>query len=97
MTRGTALLALLLILFGAPNGARANCSLGRLAELPVTMRGKVPIVTVQINDVDVHLIAESGDFFSLLTKSSAKRLGLELRPFHSGWECPASAAKPTCR
>ena len=60
--------------------AFAACKLEAFAELPVTMEGFRPIVTVKINGQDALLIADSGAFFSMLTPAGAKRLGLSVRP-----------------
>ena len=38
--------------------AFAACTLGKLAELPVTMSGALPMVTAQINGADARFIAD---------------------------------------
>jgi tetratricopeptide (TPR) repeat protein/predicted aspartyl protease len=60
--------------------ALAECHLSRFAELPVSMSGAQPVVSAKINGQDVRLLADSGAFFSMLTASSAQRLGLKPGP-----------------
>ena len=70
--------AFLLVLFGVGYAglAEAACSLGRLAELPVTMNGLQPTVPAKINGADVRFIADSGAFFSVISPASAAELSL---------------------
>lgn len=53
--------------------ASPNCQLVRRAELPVTMDGLTPIVTVTINGQSARLIVDSGAFYSILTPRAAER------------------------
>ena len=69
-------MALGLILAGAP--ALADCKLNQIAELPVTMSGLRPMVTVGINGRDARFIADSGAFYSLISPGSAAEYGLKL-------------------
>ena len=62
--------------FASP--AMAGCTLGRLAELPVTMNGLQPTVPAKINGTDVRFIADSGAFFSVISPASAAELSLPL-------------------
>jgi tetratricopeptide (TPR) repeat protein/predicted aspartyl protease len=70
--------------FTVADPAFAECKLGKLAELPVTMRGLSPLVSAKINGGSVTLIADSGAFFSLLTPGAASRLGLRGGPLPLG-------------
>jgi hypothetical protein len=63
-------------------GSAAECKIGKIAELPVTMNGLRPIVTAQINGVDTQFIADSGAFFSTLSPASAAELKLRMLPSH---------------
>ena len=86
MRGGSFLLALVAAgLAMAAGPAAAACKLGRLAELPVTMNGLVPMVAAKIDGADVRLIADTGAFFSMLTPPSAARLGLKPRPLPVGF------------
>jgi tetratricopeptide (TPR) repeat protein/predicted aspartyl protease len=60
--------------------AADRCKLGKIAELPVTMRGMKPLVTVKINGMEGLFLADSGAFFSTLSAASAAEFGLKLRP-----------------
>lgn len=82
---GTAGRALLLLLVGAagllgPRAHAAGCSLGRLAELPVTMNGLRPMVHAKINGTDAVFLADSGMFYSSLTPAAATEFKLRLTP-----------------
>lgn len=74
MTRNPAVLALALGLLGAAPTAAAPCKYGKIAELPVTMRGLVPMVPARINGVDAQFILDSGAFYSTLVEAAADRM-----------------------
>jgi tetratricopeptide (TPR) repeat protein len=57
----------------------ASCTFGKYAELPVTMAGARPLVTGSINGIEARFIADSGMFFSLLTREGAEKFQLKLR------------------
>ena len=69
----------------AGGSAKADCKVGRIAELPVTMKGLRPLVPAEINGADVMLIPESGSFFSSLAPSTATDLKLPHEPLPSGY------------
>lgn len=56
--------------------AAAACNLLQLGELPVTMEGTRPMVDATLNGQPVHLIADSGAFFSTLGDRKAEELKL---------------------
>jgi tetratricopeptide (TPR) repeat protein len=58
----------------------ASCTLGKYAELPVTMAGTMPLVTGSINGVETQFLADTGSFFSMLTREAAVQRQLKLRP-----------------
>ncbi len=58
--------------------AHSECSLGKMAELPVTMRGLQPMVTAKINGADAQFMADSGAFFSVITPGNAAAFHLPL-------------------
>jgi tetratricopeptide (TPR) repeat protein len=74
---------LLLRVAASPTAAFADCTLAKLAELPVTMEGLRPVVPVKINGIDSRLIVDSGAFYSMLSPGSAAelKLRLELPPY----------------
>jgi len=57
----------LLLLVAGPSWA--NCKVGRLVELPVTMQGEKPTISAKINGADVRLIADS----AALTRNASDR------------------------
>lgn len=73
--RLSAFLACTLLAVAPP--ARAACVLGRLAELPVEMRGSTPLVKARVNGREGLFIADSGAFYSMVTHSGAVRFGLK--------------------
>jgi tetratricopeptide (TPR) repeat protein/predicted aspartyl protease len=77
---GAAILSLLIV-----SPALAACELGKLLELPVTMRGDQPMVTAQINGHDVRFVLDSGAFYSNITPGSAKEFDLPLEPGPPGF------------
>jgi tetratricopeptide (TPR) repeat protein/predicted aspartyl protease len=63
--------------------ALADCTIGKLAELPVTMVERQPVVSAKINGMDALFLADSGAFYSLITHANADKyhLTLEAAPF----------------
>lgn len=53
------------------------CALGRIAELPVTMKGTRPMVAAKINGLDAEFLVDSGMFYSILSPASAAELKLK--------------------
>jgi tetratricopeptide (TPR) repeat protein len=78
MRRLLAVAGPLLALAALPTAAFADCTLAKLAELPVTMQGLRPVVPVKINGTDARLIVDSGAFYSMLSPGSAAELQLRL-------------------
>ena len=77
--RVRSLLLVLSALFAGPAPVLSACSVAKLAELPVTMIGYRPLVDVKINGADARLVADSGAFYSMLTKPTAAQFNLPLR------------------
>jgi tetratricopeptide (TPR) repeat protein/predicted aspartyl protease len=63
-----------------PAWAAGKCQIVRYVEIPVTMAGRRPIVTAQINGRDARFILDSGAFFSTIAKANAQEFGLAVRP-----------------
>nr|WP_315382913.1 retroviral-like aspartic protease family protein [uncultured Sphingomonas sp.] len=78
------LFALLAILHAAPALA-ATCQVGQIAELHVTMKGLQPIVETTINGKPAPFLLDSGAFYSLISASVAKAMGLSVRAAPSGF------------
>lgn len=58
--------------------AADGCKL-ELFELPVTMEGLRPLVTVKINGAETRLVADSGAFYSMLSPAAAAQFKLPKR------------------
>jgi tetratricopeptide (TPR) repeat protein/predicted aspartyl protease len=73
-------LALSIVLVACLSGGEAlgACSLGQLAQLPVTMVGLRPTITAQINGQNAVFVVDSGSFFSMLSPAAASELHLRL-------------------
>jgi tetratricopeptide (TPR) repeat protein/predicted aspartyl protease len=69
---------------GPPLHAADKCHLGKVAELPITMSGLRPLVTVQINGKDARFALDSGSFYSMMTAPRAAEFGLKLTPAPNG-------------
>ena len=54
----------------------APCTLGKIAEFPITMTNLRPLMTAKINDVDVQFLVDSGAFYSMISAASAAQLKL---------------------
>lgn len=65
--------------------ARAGCTFGLLAKLPVTMEGPRASVPVTINGKTTRLWLDSGAFFSFMSNARAAELGLRLDAMPSGF------------
>ena len=74
----------LMVLSGAANAALADCTVGKVADLSVTMEDMQPITYVQINGVEKPFVVDSGSFYSVISPGSARALGLHNDPL-PGW------------
>jgi hypothetical protein len=63
--------------------ADAACSVGKIAELPVTMRQQAPMIDAKINGAPVRFVADSGAFYSVISPGAAQTLHLtqQANPF----------------
>ena len=62
--------------WGLAGPAMAECKLNQLVELPVTMVGTAPVVTVGIDGHEARFMIDSGAFYSAMTPEAAKSFGL---------------------
>ena len=76
MTKFLKLLCVMLLLAPATAAAQ-GCRPARLAELPVSLMGNVPIVAVHVNGSPAALLFDTGAERTVLTAAAAKRLGIE--------------------
>jgi tetratricopeptide (TPR) repeat protein len=63
----------------APGLTLAKCTVGKIAELPVTMTAMKPLLAAKINGQDALFVADSGAFYSLITPASAAAYNLKTR------------------
>ena len=84
MRVGVAALAAVAVWTVAAGSARAGCELKTYGEVPVTMVNRQPVVAVKINGVEKRFIADSGAFFSTMTRNAAQQLGLAIRDVPEG-------------
>jgi len=69
----------------APPSTFAACTIGHVADLPVTMTGLRPMVHAAINGKEVLFIADTGAFYSSITQAAATQLGLHLQHAPPGY------------
>jgi tetratricopeptide (TPR) repeat protein/predicted aspartyl protease len=60
----------------------AQCTVGKIAELPVTMSGSRPTVPALINGTEARFIADSGAFYSVISPAAAAEFNLPDVPLH---------------
>lgn len=65
--------------------AAARCTLGKLAEFPITMNGLRAQTLAKVNGQSVALTVDSGAFYSMISPASAATLGLQLSPMPAGF------------
>jgi predicted aspartyl protease/tetratricopeptide (TPR) repeat protein len=75
----TAALGLLCTLM-VPDSIAGQCTLGGVAEFPITMVDLRPQMTAKINGTDVRFMVDSGAFWSVISPASAAELNLSTRP-----------------
>jgi predicted aspartyl protease len=63
-----------------PAVAASECSVSRLADLPVTMDNGMPTIPVTINGIGGTFLLDSGAFYTILSYNFAKKTMLAVRP-----------------
>jgi tetratricopeptide (TPR) repeat protein len=58
--------------------ARADCKMNIVLAMPVTMSGTQPIVTVELDGMEAHMLMDTGSFFSFITPGAARRAQLDV-------------------
>lgn len=67
-------------LWPSPQALAAEvCTLGRVAEIPITMAGTRPLLTAGINGQDARFILDSGAFYSMISTATADQFNLKLK------------------
>jgi tetratricopeptide (TPR) repeat protein/predicted aspartyl protease len=64
------------LIMGSP--AWADCKLNQIMEMPVTMVGSRPTVTLLVNGQPARFLVDSGSWASVIDSTAAKALGLKL-------------------
>jgi tetratricopeptide (TPR) repeat protein len=72
-------IALISIVLGPRVQAAERCTLGKVAELPVTMAGYRPLITAKINDKEARFVLDSGAFYSMMSAATADEFNLRLK------------------
>jgi tetratricopeptide (TPR) repeat protein len=60
--------------------AAEGCTLGRVAEIPITMAGTRPLISAKINNQEARFVLDSGAFYSLISTATAAEFNLRLTP-----------------
>jgi tetratricopeptide (TPR) repeat protein/predicted aspartyl protease len=77
--------AALVLSMGVHARGEAACSIGKMAELPVTMDQMGPMIDAKINGTPVRFIADSGAFYSIISPGNAQSLHLAFEPAPFGF------------
>lgn len=80
MNRSIVAIATMPLLFAMSCYAADKCELQKYGELPVTMSGTRPLVSGTINGAPAKFLADSGAFFSMLSRASAEKHQLRIGP-----------------
>ena len=59
--------------------AAEGCTLGKVAEFPVTMAGYRPLITAKINSQEARFVLDSGAFYSMISTATAAEFNLKLK------------------
>jgi tetratricopeptide (TPR) repeat protein/predicted aspartyl protease len=74
-----AALALGSVLLASRVQAAEGCTLGRVAEIPVTMAGTRPLITAKINNQEARFVLDSGMFYSMISVATAAEFNLKVK------------------
>ena len=72
-------LALNSVLLAPRAQAAEGCTLGTVAELPVTMAGYRPLIIAKINNQEAQFVLDSGAFYSMISTATAAEFNLKLK------------------
>jgi hypothetical protein len=75
-------------------GAGAACTLGKVAELKVTMNDMRPVVEARINGRDGKLVVDSSSYYNVISGAGAIVSGLKFKPPPSWLTAKGSDGKP---
>jgi hypothetical protein len=91
--RGWFLVAIASVSLGARPHAHAACSIGKVAELKVTMNGMTPVISALINGIEVKFAVDSSSFYNIISGPAAANAGLRLMPAPAWLAARDSAGK----
>jgi tetratricopeptide (TPR) repeat protein len=60
--------------------AAGTCTLGRVAEIPITMAGTRPLINAKINNQEARFVLDSGAFYSMISTATAAEFNLKSTP-----------------
>lgn len=70
----------LILLSAAPRTRAAEgCTLGKVADIPISMAGFRPLITARINGQDARFVLDSGAFYSMISGATAAEYNLKLK------------------
>jgi tetratricopeptide (TPR) repeat protein len=69
--------------FAAPMPPATKCQVTKMAEFPITMEGRRPMVAAKFGDKDARFIVDSGAFYSTISTASAAEFGMKVDPLPS--------------
>jgi tetratricopeptide (TPR) repeat protein/predicted aspartyl protease len=64
----------------APMPPENKCKVEKIADFPITMTGRRPMVEARFGDKPAHFILDSGAFYSTMSRASAAEFGLKVSP-----------------
>ncbi|HEY2465900.1 MAG TPA: aspartyl protease family protein [Steroidobacteraceae bacterium] len=74
-----AAIALIFLSMAPRTQAAEGCTLGKVAEIPITMAGFRPLITAKINGQDARFVLDSGAFYSMISGATAAEYNLRLK------------------
>ena len=77
---GAVSLIALLGALAAPMPPASKCQVAKMADFPITMVGRQPMVEARFGDKPARFILDSGAFYSTLSRASAAEYGLKVSP-----------------
>jgi tetratricopeptide (TPR) repeat protein len=80
LTAHLGVLALSSALLTSQVQAAGTCTLGRVAEIPITMAGTRPLINAKINNQEARFVLDSGAFYSMISTATAAEFNLKLTP-----------------
>ena len=80
LTAHLGVLALSSALLTSQVQAAGTCTLGRVAEIPITMAGTRPLINAKINNQEARFVLDSGAFYSMISTATAAEFNLKSTP-----------------